>query len=632
MNLGDTPLILGREWLREADPDIRWKDFSIQYRDPQEDQIQGKQSSETIDIPEEFRKYESLFEEEGFSRIPDHRNHDCAIDFKEGTELPKPAKTYGMSPAESKALQEYLDKELADGKIRPSKSPIASPCFYVNKADGGLRLVVDYRKLNEITKSDQFPMPLQSDLLEKLKDAKIFTKMDIRWGFNNIRIKEGDEWKTAFRTKEGLFEYLVMPFGVKNGPATFQRFMNEIFHDLIDICVVVYMDDILIYSANREEHTAHVLEVLKRLKENNLFLKPHKCNFYTTTTSFIGIVVTPEGISMEKEKIKAIEEWKEPTKIKELQSFLGFANFYRRFVRDFSTIAKPLTSLTRKDRKWSWGEEESRAFNQIKTEISRDPVLSHPDPKKPYFLETDASGVAMGSILSQRKEDGYLHPIAFLSESFNDAQRNYDTHDKELLAIIRSLEHWHLFLEGTDEPITVYTDHRNLQFWQQSQNWNRRHARWHGILASFNFNIVYRPGKLSNKPDALSRRHDHADIPNPAQVMIEAEKFKGFRAEATIDIISEIKEAQQEDESLATLMASTQKKDELPPSVKKQFNRYTWEGDLLWYDGRIIVPEDKDIRLRLLEQDHDSPIAGHQGQARTLEVISRRYYWPGMKA
>lgn len=223
-----------------------------------------------------------------------------------------------MSPAVSKALTEYLDTKLADGKIRPSKSPVAAPCFYVKKTDGSLRLVVDYRKINDITKNNQFPIPLQGDLLEKLQEAKIFTKLDLQWGYNNVQIKEGDEWKTAFRTKEGLYEYVVMPFGLKNAPAVFQRFMNDIFRDLIDVNVVVYLDDILIYSRNKEDHTKHVQEVLKRLREHNLFCQPSKCVFYTTAVTYIRIVITPEGISMEKEKIDAINSWTEPKTIKHI--------------------------------------------------------------------------------------------------------------------------------------------------------------------------------------------------------------------------------------------------------------------------------------------------------------------------
>jgi hypothetical protein len=236
MPLGDTNIILGMTWLKETNPDISWENFSIKYRDNKE---QGKSATDIPDylstIPKEFHQFQKIFNAESFKELPPHRSYDCAIDFKEEAELPKPGRIIPLSRLEEVALHEFEKGELQDGKIRPSNSPIASPCFYVKKADGGLRLVTDYRKINEITKGDQFPLPLQGNLIEKLKDAKIFTKLDLRWGFNNIRIKEGDEWKTAFRTKSGLYEYTVMPFGLKNAPAIFQRFMNDILRDLLDV-------------------------------------------------------------------------------------------------------------------------------------------------------------------------------------------------------------------------------------------------------------------------------------------------------------------------------------------------------------------------------------------------------------
>jgi hypothetical protein len=425
---------------------------------------------------------------------------------------------------------------------------------------------------------------------------------------------------------------LVMPFGLMNAPAVFQEFMNAIFRDIIDIWVVIYMDDILVFSRRKEEHTQHVREVLSRLRKHHLFLKPQKCDFYTTSTSFIGINISPEGMSIEKERIRAVSEWPTPTTVKQLQSFLGFANFLRRWVKDFSSLAKPLTTLTRKDERWNWGKEQEEAFNAIKQGITSSPVLMHPKPEEPYYLETDASGVALGAILSQKGEDDRMHPIAFLSESFTPPQRNYDTHDKELLAIICSFEHWRLYLEGTLIPITVYTDHRNLQSWSTSQIWNKRHARWHITLSSFNYEIHYRPGKMSTKPDALSRRHDYTDEPEVPQVMVDKVKFIGFKVEITAKVMQDIREAQEEDESLQGLIRNTRNKDNLPATVRKQFHRYSWEGGLLLYDDRIYVPEDKDIRLDLLELHHDSPVAGHRGHARTLELLSRKYYWPGIKA
>src|ERR1051325_7910540 len=479
MPLGDTNLILGITWLQEAKPIISWEDLKIEYQEP----ITAKISDIRVDIPEEFQEYEDVFSEELFKKIPEHRDYDCAIDLVEDAELPKPAKAFPMSNTASLELNKHLDAEIAAGKLRETHSKVAAPCFFVPKKDGGHQLVIDYRKINAITKSDQFPIPLQSDLLDKVRDAKIFSKLDLRSGYNNIRIKKGDKWKTTFRTKNRFLEYIVMPFGLKNAPAVFQRFTNKIFEDMIDVNVVIYLDDILIYSKDKATHTEDVKKVLQRLKDHNLFLKWSKCSFYVTKVTFIGIVISPDGISMEEEKIKAVKEWPIPKTIKQVQAFLGFANFYRRFLWNFSKMAKPLTSLTQKDYKWRWGEEEQQGFEGIKKAICMDPVLVHPDPKKPYFLETDTSGVAMGAVLSQIQSDGYRHPIAFISQSYTAPQRNYDTHGKELLAIITSFKFWRLYLELTKEPIEVLTDHKNLIIWRDSDEpWNRRHARWHQFL------------------------------------------------------------------------------------------------------------------------------------------------------
>ncbi|KAF8749425.1 hypothetical protein RHS01_10104 [Rhizoctonia solani] len=352
--------------------------------------------------------------------------------------------------------------------------------------------------------------------MAQLRGAKIFTKLDLRWGYNNVRVKEGDEWKTAFRTKYGLYESLVMTFGLTNAPAAFQHFMNELFKDLLDVCVIIYLDDILIYSKDDATHTQHVHEVLQRLLDNQF---------------------------LDKLKIQAVQEWPVPTKVKEVHH-----------------TARPLHNLVKKDTPWKWGTKEQEAFQGLKDAITNAPVLCHADPSKPYFLETDASGAALGSILSQRQEDGRLHPLGFLSESFKGAEQNYDTHDKELLAIIRSFEYWRIFLEGTLHPVTVFTDHCNLEYWKESRTFNRRHARWHLLLAGYNFHIVYRPGKQSGKPDALSRRSDHADVPPAPQTMLPDPVF------ANVALVTPEKELQRQieasldqDESLEEILQFLQK-------------------------------------------------------------------------
>ncbi|QRV92840.1 Retrotransposable element Tf2 protein [Ceratobasidium sp. AG-Ba] len=630
--LGDKDIILGLPWLKQANPDIDWPSMILKLPDPliaKAAQVIAS-SAPPFNIPPEHEQFRDVFGEQFFAALPPHRPYDCAIPLEEGKEVPW-GPIYPMTPAETAALKEHIDSELKSGKIRPSNSPAGAPVMFVKKSDGRLRLVVDYRRLNNITIKDRYALPRQDELIEKLRHAKIFTKLDLRSGYNNVRIKEGDEWKTAFRTKYGLFESLVMPFGLTNAPAVFQRFMNDIFRDILDIYVIVYLDDILIFSNNSEEHVDHVREVLTRLQKHNLFCNPEKCHFAVTTVTYIGLVITPDGISMEKEKVKAIMEWPAPLTVKQVQSFLGFANFYRRFIENFSRIARPLHILTHLNQPWVWGYEQQAAFVAIKEAISKEPVLAHPNENEPHQLETDASGTAMGAVLSQRQPDGRLHPVAFMSMSFSPAELNYDTHDKELLAIVRSFEHWRIFLEGTEQPVLVLCDHKNLEGWKQSRNFNRRHARWHLMLASYNFVIKHRSGKQSEKPDALSRRADHVPSEPEPQVMLPEHLFLGNSAEMSAPLMTRIKDALQDDPSLQLTLEAATSMDKLPQSVASKFKDYSMNEGLLLFQGRIVIPDEPEIKQELLAHFHDSPAAGHQGRAKTLELIARHYYWPAMK-
>ncbi|CCO34658.1 hypothetical protein RSOLAG1IB_09781 [Rhizoctonia solani AG-1 IB] len=339
--IGKHEAILGMRWLSSEDPKIEWAKGTITF--PKEE-LATIASEEEADpnpltlIPPEYHEFAQVFGEEEFKVLPPHRDYDIGIELTPEASLFH-GPIYGMTDAESRALKEHLDTEVATGKIRPSKSPAGAPVMFVKKADGSLRLVVDYQKLNEVTIKDVYPLPRQDDLMAKLQDAKIFTKLDLRWGYNNVRIKEGDKWKTAFKTKYGSFEYLVMPFGLTNAPAAFQRFMNDLFRDLLDITVVVYLDDILIFSKDPTEHSNHVREVLQRLARNQLFCKPSKCHFHVTTVDYLGIQISPQGFSMDEKKIEAVTSWPTPKTVKQVQAFLGFVNYLRRFIPDFSSVA-----------------------------------------------------------------------------------------------------------------------------------------------------------------------------------------------------------------------------------------------------------------------------------------------------
>ncbi|CUA75312.1 Transposon Tf2-7 polyprotein [Rhizoctonia solani] len=528
---------------------------------------------------------------------------------------PGKKKREGMSLEERKKLPNYVSEE--ERKARKE----AGLCVKCGSPDHM------FWECNNRWRKEQVPGKGKAKETAKTSSAKDANPP------TEVRVKEGDEWKTAFCTKYGLFKTKVMLFGLTNTPAAFQHFMNDILRDLLNITVIVYLDDILIFSKNPEEHTAHVKEVLRRLQENQLFCKASKCFFNTTTVEYLGIMISPEGISIEKGKVEAIQNWPTLKTRKQVQSFLGFANFLRRFVPDFSRMSRPLNDLIPKDRVWQWGDKEEKGFMDIKRALCKALVLRHPDPEKPYFLETDASGVAMGAVLSQRQEDGRLHPVAYMSKSFQGAVHNYDTHDKELLAIIEALQHWCIFLEGTADPITIFTDHQNLEYWKESRNFNRRHARWHLLLARFNFRIHHRPGKQSGKPDALSRRSDHGDVPPEPQVMLPTEVFANLGEileEASLE--DTIRDQIDKDKSLSEILAFLERNGPAPPSIAKQFRDYSLQDGFLMYQGKVLIPDHEPLKIALLQLHHNAPHAGHPGEQRTLELISRKYYWPGMRA
>jgi hypothetical protein len=304
--------------------------------------------------------------------------------------------------------------------------------------------------LNDMTVKNKYPLPLISELVNQLRGAKYFTKLDVRWGFNNVRIQEGDEWKAAFRTNRGLFEPLVMFFGLTNSPATFQTMMNDIFTDMIlEGVVVVYLDDILIFTKDLEEHRQITHWVLGRLAEHQLYLQPEKCEFEKTRIKYLGLIISENRVEMDLVKVAGVAEWPEPCNKREVQSFLGFANFYRRFIKDFSHHARPLFNLTKNEQKWQWGSSETSAFQKLKELVTSAPVLTTPADDQPFRIEADSSDYATGAVLSQLlTEDGKWHLVAYYSKSLSETERNYEIHDKEMLAIIRALDEWRHFLEG----------------------------------------------------------------------------------------------------------------------------------------------------------------------------------------
>jgi hypothetical protein len=429
------------------------------------------------------------------------------------------AKAYvGANRQYTEIVKAYIDEMIVKGFIRPSKSAWAAPVIVVKKPGGGLRVCVDYRALNALTIKNRNAPPLLRETLSQLFKAKWYTKFDVIAAFNEIRIKEGHEHMSAFLTRYGLYEYCVVPFGLTNAPATWQQYINSVLHDFLDRFCTAYLDDILIYSDTEEEHIGHVRQVLSALQEANLFLDIKKCEFHVKRVRYLGLIITTDGIQMDPEKIKAVQEWPRPTSLKDVQAFLGFCNFYRRFITGYSNIVKPLTTLTSnaaKDFRYPWAPDSSEelAFQQLKSVFLLAGILAHFDPSKETWVETDASDYVTAAILSQFDDKGVLRPVAFLSSKMTPAECNYEIYDKELLAIVRAFEEWRPELSGTATTVQVISDHKNLEYFMSTKQLNRRQARWAEFLSEFNFKITYRPGAQGAKPDSLTRRGD--DLPDP---------------------------------------------------------------------------------------------------------------------
>ena len=352
--------------------------------------------------------------------------------------------------------------------------------LFQKKQNGTLRMCVDYRALNKVTIKNKYPIPLVAELFDRLSKAEYFTKLDLRSGYWQVRVAEGDEAKTTCVTRYGSFEFLVMPFGLTNAPATFCNLMNDVLFDFLDSFVVVYLDDIVIYSPTLQDHVVHLEMVLDRLRQNQLYVKKEKREFAQTDIKFLGHLISKSEIRMDGAKVAAIRDWPAPTKVTELRSFLGLANYYRRFILGYSKIVNALTDLLKKERKWEWDAECQAAFQKLKDAITSEPVLRLPDMELSFEVHTDASDRALGGVLVQEG-----HPVAFESRKLNAAEERYSAHEKEMTAVIHCLETWKHYLMGT--RFVVVTDNVANTFFTTQKKLTAKQARWQEFLANFDF-------------------------------------------------------------------------------------------------------------------------------------------------
>jgi hypothetical protein len=460
-------------------------------------------------LPPSLHSFADVFSKAAAGQLPPSRPYDLKIHLEEG-KTPPYGPLYNLSREELKTLKEWLEDALARGIIRKSQSASAAPVFFIKKADGSVKLTIDYRGLNAVTKKNRGPLPRIDHLLQQIQGATVFSKLDLRYAYNLVRIAPGDEHLTAFRTHFGLFETLVMQYGLVNAPPVFQQFISDALSQQLGISVIVYIDDILIYSKNEEDHLRDVAWVLEQLRKHSLFAKAEKSEFFKTEVSFLGFIISGREVKMDPKKLATVKDWPEPSSVKQVQAFLGFLNFYRRFIKGFSGIARPLLDTTLKERSvgsFQLTEDARAAFQQLKQTMLKAPVLRQFDPDRICTVHCDASGYAISGIVSQPDSDGLLHPVSFYSSSLKGPELRWPIFDKEMFAIFKTLTVHRPWLVDSPGRITVYSDHANLQYFFSIQRLNARQQRWAQELADYDFKIVHLAGN-KNPADEPSRRVD----------------------------------------------------------------------------------------------------------------------------
>lgn len=558
-----------------------------------------------------IENYRDVFPEKLPNELPPMRDVDHKIELEPGAK-PVYRPIYRLAPPELEEVKKQVNELLSSGLIRPSKSPYGSPVILVKKKDGSMRMCIDYRALNKETIKNRYPLPRIDDLFDQLQGSTVFSKIDLRSGYHQVRIDEKDIFKTAFRTRYGHYEFKVMPFGLTNAPATFMNLMNNVLEEYLDKFVIVYIDDILVYSKNQTEHREHLELVLEKLRKHELYAKESKCELFKEEIDFLGHIINKDGVKMDPKKIRTMQEWRVPKNVREIQSFLGLCNYYRRFIKNYAQIATPLNDLTRKDRKWKWDEVHQQAFERLKQMMMGEPILKIADMEKEFTLTTDASDIALGAILQQDFGNG-LQPIAYHSRKLKPAEKNYTVGEKELLAVIDSLKTWRVYLLG--KQFKIQTDHRNLVYLQTKAQLSQRQMRWLDLLSQYNYQIVYLPGK-KNMADPISR-HETSTINNSEILSISMQVSTNF--------LKEIKEATRIDDELAIIIEAIKDPDK-QTNYQQKFNEL---DGLLYYQNRLCIPRGE-IRTAIMHDHHDTPIGGHQGFERTYEVIHRKFYWKQM--
>ncbi|UYV77009.1 hypothetical protein LAZ67_14002807, partial [Cordylochernes scorpioides] len=573
-------------------------------------------ASRSVVIPAESTKLINVMSEElnGQNQQTSLAKHKIET----GNHQPIKHRPYRVSPTERQAIQTEVDKMLDAGIIRHSESPWSSPVILVKKKDGNWRFCVDYRRLNKVTKKDVYPLPRIDDTLDSLKGAKFYSSMDLRSGYWQIEVDEADREKTAFITPDGLYEFLVMLFGLCNAPSTFERMMDKILKGLKWTMAVCYLDDIVVYSKSFNEHLHRLEIILQCLDKAELRLNPKKCLFGTKRIRVFGHLVDSKDIYPDPEKIEAIAKFPTPKSITDVRSFIGLCSYYRRFIENFAEKAAPLHEVLKKDNKLMWNSDQQDAFDSLKKALMSEPVLAYFEEQLPTELHTDTSGYGIGAVLVQIN-DGKERPVGYASRTLSKAEKNYSTTERECLAAIWAINKFRPYLFGRE--FVIVTDHHALCWLSNLKDPTGRLARWALKLQEYNVTVVYKSGRKHQDADCLSR--------NPLQLESEEAYNDEDDDIPSITALTCFEAEQRKDPKICKLIeekgrfgAESKGYEMLKGTLyKKNF-------DPLGNQHLLVIP--KHLRLELLKSLHDAPTAGHLGFSKTYERVKNKYFWPGL--